>query len=126
MELKDFIKTAVSDITSAICELNSELNNGTVVNPIYKNPPRDLELKEINGAYHSLRNINFDIAIAAMHSNKKEAGAGFALRVVTASIGKGNDDRIESSSRISFSLPLLFPGVLVDNDVPIPETSGIM
>ena len=32
MELKEFIKLAVSDITSAVSELQSELKNGAVVN----------------------------------------------------------------------------------------------
>lgn len=33
MELKEFIKTAITDITEAVSELQSELNNGTIVNP---------------------------------------------------------------------------------------------
>lgn len=33
MELKEFIKTAITDITEAICELQQELHNGAIVNP---------------------------------------------------------------------------------------------
>ena len=33
MELKEFIKTAISDITEAVSELQEELWNGTIVNP---------------------------------------------------------------------------------------------
>lgn len=33
MELKDFVKTAITDITDAISELQSEINNGTIINP---------------------------------------------------------------------------------------------
>ena len=33
MELKDFIKAAITDITEAVSELQDELDNGTVVNP---------------------------------------------------------------------------------------------
>lgn len=35
MELKEFIKAAVRDITDAVSELQKELDNGTVVNPNY-------------------------------------------------------------------------------------------
>lgn len=33
MELKEFIKTALADITNAVCELQTELSNGAIINP---------------------------------------------------------------------------------------------
>ncbi len=33
MELKEFVKTAISDITNAISELQKELDNGAIINP---------------------------------------------------------------------------------------------
>lgn len=33
MELKEFIKTALSDITNAVSELQAELQNGAIVSP---------------------------------------------------------------------------------------------
>ena len=33
MELKEFIKTAIADITSAVSELQEELKNGAIVSP---------------------------------------------------------------------------------------------
>jgi F0F1-type ATP synthase membrane subunit b/b' len=33
MELKEFVKTAITDITEAVSELQSELGNGAIVNP---------------------------------------------------------------------------------------------
>ena len=40
MELKDFIKTALSDITNAVSELQAELHNGAIVSPSVPNPPK--------------------------------------------------------------------------------------
>ncbi len=33
MELKEFIKTSLSDITNAVSELQAELQNGAIVSP---------------------------------------------------------------------------------------------
>lgn len=33
MELKEFIKTALTDITDAVSELQAELQNGAIVSP---------------------------------------------------------------------------------------------
>ena len=44
MELKEFIKTAISDITNAVSELQAELSNGAIVNPTL---PYSISLKTL-------------------------------------------------------------------------------
>ena len=46
MELKDFIKTAITDITEAVSELQEELKNGMIVNPSIPNPISNATVKD--------------------------------------------------------------------------------
>ena len=41
MELKEFIKTAITDITEAVSELQNELDNGAIVQAILKAVKRE-------------------------------------------------------------------------------------
>lgn len=46
MELKDFIKTALTDITNAVSELQMELANGAIVNPSMPDPISNATVKD--------------------------------------------------------------------------------
>ncbi|WP_300502269.1 hypothetical protein [uncultured Duncaniella sp.] len=63
MELKEFIKTAITDITEAISELQSELSNGAVVSPPMSSSSAELITIDIGGANCPISNIDFDVAI---------------------------------------------------------------
>ena len=63
MELKEFIKTAISDITNAVSELQSELQNGAIVSPSVSNSIANVTVvdpqnKESN---RPISKIDFDV-----------------------------------------------------------------
>ena len=80
MELKEFIKTAITDITEAVSELQEELGSGVVINPsldktrqcsihfdlsVESSKEGDADIKVISGGMseRSSNKISFDIAI---------------------------------------------------------------
>ncbi len=115
MELKEFIKTAVSDITNAVSELQTELNNGAIISPsmpspIANNTIIDPENKKCN---RQISKIDFDVAITVGSSDKNEVGGGVGIQIFSAKIGNDNEEHKENVSRITFSIPVVLPTVHV-------------
>lgn len=108
MELKDFIKLALADITNAIKESQTELSNGAIINPVYG-------IAENNKTPEIVK-IKFDISVASEKhgSGKKEFGTN--IKVLSAVIGKDDSINSETASRISFEIPVFFPPVYLGSD----------
>ena len=83
MELKEFIKTAIADITEAVSELQEEMKNGTMVNP-------GLDKKREC-------TVHFDLTV----ESSKEGGADIKV------ISGGMSER--SSNKISFDIAIGMP-----------------
>lgn len=104
ISLKDFIKNIISDISSAIRELNTE--DDLVVNPYDRIFPNGKYPENtIAGNYAYISYVEFNIAIASVESNKTEGGV--AIKVLNGNIGKNLSN--ESSSTVKFTLPVVFP-----------------
>lgn len=115
MEIKDFIKETLSQITEGIVEANKEMiNDGAFV--------ASTNLREANGLPKSgtyakrdntmqvVREVEFDISIAVTDST--QSGGKGSLHVVSLIRADGGIDNNYSSSstqRIKFSLPLALP-----------------
>lgn len=113
MELKQFIKTALADITNAVKESQEELNNGAVVSP---EPVPHLGPPEY-------QDICFDVAVTVMASTSGGKGVNFALEVVGLKLGTENSDKSEAVTRLSFKIPVSFPvgkepGRMRRNNIP--------
>ena len=112
MELKDFIKAAISDITNAVSELQSELNNGAVINPtlikgeVFKTVLIDDEVR-------MLERLNFDIAVTATEQSELSGNAKAGISVFGAKVGTENVEKTENVSRLTFSLPIVLPSTHV-------------
>lgn len=118
MDLKDFIKEAIKDVSEAISESNSELFDiGTLVNP--KNVYTSSDNEEIYGHLldedeneeyrRPVHLVNFDIAVSS--STKKDGKEGIGVNVVGIKLGKDGTqaDENKMSSRLKFSLPVAMP-----------------
>lgn len=112
MELKEFIKTAISDITEAVAELQAELNNGAIINPALNSETQGAV--DTTQGIRMLERINFDIAVSTTSDTKKEGGAKAGISVLSAKIAAGKEEKSENISRISFSVPVLLPFSKVD------------
>jgi len=100
MELKEFIKQALSDIAKAVSESQEELKGVAVVNP----PKSDQGHGPMGRVYfYEKHTINFDIAVTASAENEKSGG----VRVLSAIAGDvSSTSTNQQSSRITFSIPV--------------------
>lgn len=129
MTLKDFIKTSIQDITSAIEECQKELQNGTILCPTNVNGDFIVKSKQGN---LNVSNIDFDVSVTTESIEQNDNGAGFTLNVVSVinvGIGSKNIDtgKEYSASRIKFSIPIIYPMTQVDvrEKITYKSTSNI-
>lgn len=111
MELKEFVKTAIQDITNAVSELQSELKNGSIVSPsmpsaIANSTVMDPDNGSIN---RKISNIDFDVALTVGDSGTIESGGKVGIQIFSAKIGGENKSHTENVSRITFSIPVVLP-----------------
>ena len=108
MELKEFIKTAITDITEAVSELQDELKNGTIVNPSLTQGEHGKSLV-VDNEVRMMERLNFDIAVTATEATELNGNAKAGISVFGAKVGAENKERTENVSRLTFSLPLVLP-----------------
>ena len=115
MEIKDFVKEALSQIVEGINEANQQMNDkgafvaSTDLWETPRNPKSDIYTK-CNNKHQIVREIEFDISIEVSDSSK--AGGGGSLQVLSLFHAEGGvENNIHSSSmhKIRFSLPLALP-----------------
>lgn len=108
MELKEFIKTAITDITEAVSELQGELDNGTIVNPTL---PNSIALKTltVNDEIRPIEQLAFDVAVTATESSGIDGSAKAGISIFGAKVGSETNTKMENVSRLTFSIPIVFP-----------------
>lgn len=112
MELKEFIKAAITDITGAVSELQSELDNGAIVNPTLPNP---IELKTltVEEEIRPIEHLAFDVAVTVSEASGIEGGAKAGISIFGAKVGTESSSKTENASRLTFSIPIVFPSTHV-------------
>lgn len=117
MELKEFIKTALSDITNAVSELQTELQNGAIVSPSVPNPIANVTVidPQDDKINRPISKIDFDVAITVGSTDNIEAGGKVGIQIFSAKLGGNNEKHTENVSRITFSVPVVLPNTHVKN-----------
>lgn len=115
MELKDFIKTAITDITDAISELQSDLNNGSIVSP---SMPYAISTKtlRVDGANMLISAIDFDVALTIGNTDTISGKAKAGIQIFSAKLSGDNQSHSENVSRLTFSVPVVYPTVRIETD----------
>lgn len=111
MELKEFIKTAIADITGAVSELQNELENGAIVSPSLPNPISNTTVIDPDNdkVNRRISQIDFDVAITIGDTDKIEGGGRAGIQIFSAKIGGESLTHTENVSRITFSIPVVLP-----------------
>ncbi len=118
MELKEFIKTAITDITEAVSELQSELSNGAIVNPTLPNPIA-LKTLTVDDEIRQIEQLAFDIAVTVAEASGIDGSAKAGISIFGAKIGTESSARTENVSRLTFSVPIVFPTTHVKTPLEI-------
>lgn len=127
MDLKDYVKEVISQISEAVSEINNsadEQRELTLKSPIVN--PTFVELKEIKGqvlcvlestkssmgtnspkAFCKITDVDFDVTLSA--SSKSEKGGKIDIRVLGGGTAKG--DEASATNHVKFTLPVLFPSI---------------
>jgi len=120
MNLKDFVKETIKNISEAINESNEELSSiGTIVNPKDVHPATKDQIDNIYGFLlgddedknyrRPVHLVNFDVAVTSATTKDGEEGIG--VNIAGIKLGKEGSSSIENntSSRLKFSIPIAFP-----------------
>lgn len=116
MDLKEFIKETIVQVTEAIIESNEELKvKGAIVNPgkIKVNSDSSQaygrESRQIEHQSRIVQKLEFDVAVVAQ--DEKSAGAGAKISVMSLKLGADGEVNYtnKSESRIKFAIPIIYP-----------------
>lgn len=94
MELKDFIKTTLRELSEAIDESGMELKKKITLT--------NVKLREKRMGNYGL--IDFDLAVDVSERSKKGSGGGLKISIVEAKLGKDNETASNTNSRIKFTV----------------------
>lgn len=94
MELKEFIKTTLRELSEAIDESGVELQKKVTLT--------NTTLRAKSHGNYGL--IDFDLAVDVKESHKTGAGGGLRISVVEAKLGKDKEAASSSTSRIQFTV----------------------
>lgn len=113
MELKEFIKTALTDIVSAVRETQKEVKEYATIAPLMTQGEKGSAILMKDGVAH-VSNIDFDVAVTTETKENTENGIKAGIKVASVfNLGAGSKgDSTETSqniSRIRFSIPVLLP-----------------
>ena len=115
MELKDFIKGVLSDITDAIKESQAELTNGAIINPTATSNIDNMI--EIGEERYRLHEVLFDVSVVAAETETSAKSGGINVKIASGGGSNENSHKEEHVSRIKFSIPLVYPSVHVEKYV---------
>ena len=109
MELKDFIKETLVQITNGVVEAQNIINGtGCYINPegYYKG---EQVHTGYNKEYRSIQKVKMSIAINVIENNQTKAGLGVVSAILTAGASTTNSDSNSVTNRIEFEIPISLP-----------------
>lgn len=111
MELKDFIKTTIQDVTDAVRELQDNIKNGALVSPGNMKGRKAAMHNKLDNEENS--NIDFELYVSEEENNSVDGSIKSKISVLpalfSAKAGTSSNDKILNASKIRFSIPLIYP-----------------
>ena len=121
MELKDFVKQALTEITLGVKEAQEECSkSGAIINPLYYTSNKAEHVK-INGKFTKLTTINFNVAITSSEGSEDKKGLSVLFNIVSFGGSRTNNENIQNINSINFSIPLVMPYI----DSEVVQKNGI-
>lgn len=108
MELKEFIKTAIRDITEAVCELQDELSNGAIVNPALSHPISNGSI-DVGAGNQPIQKLGFDVALTTSEATAIDGGAKGGITILSAKVETSQQVQSQNASRLTFTIPVVLP-----------------
>lgn len=122
IELKDFIKTVLSEITDGVIESQKSLKKKkTVVSPSISEGIK----AEKDGKIRTVSVVSFSVELVQSESNDTTKGGEAKLYVLSAGAGtkKGTSNIV--TSKVSFDIPIILPSEDVKEPTKIISQKGL-
>jgi len=99
MELKEFVKTVLTEISAGVADAKKELGASVIVNPMPKS----------QDALKPITEVRFEIGLTS--SDAKGSATGIGVFLGSIGVGTKNDAMTNSEliTRIGFAIPIAFP-----------------
>lgn len=110
MELKDFVKGVIFDITNAVKECQQELNNGAIICPTNSSSKEKVLSDE---GLLTISNIDFEVSVSVGSSNETGGKITVMSAIISGGFGIGNTTKDENVSKVRFSIPVVLPYTFV-------------
>lgn len=110
MELKEFIKTAITDITDAVSELQAELENGAIVNPALPHSISNGSI-DVGSGNQPIQKVEFDVALTTSEAASLDGNAKGGIAIFAAKLGTSQQAQSQNVSRLTFTVPVVLPAV---------------
>lgn len=113
MDLSDFINETLKEMVKGVEKAQSELaDSNVIVNP----QEAGKEKEEVKNSPHTVHYVGFEVVVSVEEQIKEGKKAGISIKVVSANIGKSNEDKESKSTKVSFSIPIIYPYVSNGDD----------
>ncbi len=105
MELKEFIKTVLVEVSQGVGEAQKEVTGNTIVNPSFI---KDGYINHSSGK-REITNISFKIGVSINDSTAGKSALGVITGLFQAGVGTENKQSNTSITNIEFSVPIALP-----------------
>ena len=122
IELKDFIKTVLSEITDGVIESRKSLKKKKTV--VYPSISEGIK-SEKDGKIRTVSVVSFSVELVQSESNDTTKGGEAKLYVLSAGAGtkKGTSNIV--TSKVSFDIPIILPSEDVKEPTKIISQKGL-
>lgn len=110
MELKEFIKTTLTQISQGITEAQEEMNgNDMIVNPagLASNSNGEKYLRTDGWRY--VQEIEINVGVTAIEKEGERAGIGIVTGILSGGAQASSDNSNQTVSTIKFNIPVALP-----------------
>ena len=109
MELQEFIKNTIVQITNGVIEAQSELkDSGCLINPEGFSMSGGQIKKGYKNEYRSVQKIKMNVELTVTENSGSKSGIGVA-KIIRAGIDSEESSSNNHSTSVEFEIPVAFP-----------------
>jgi hypothetical protein len=128
MELKEFVKETLVQITEGVKEAQDECKKaGGLINPMLRIPVSNAEKFEIDGQYYPASKVSFRVGLSESDTAGGKNGIGVFLGKFSMGIEKVKETEIQSITSVEFDVTVVFPYITREGKhFPLSQLNGML
>ncbi len=112
MELKEFIKETLVQISMGVLEAQNELKDtGCIINPLgFQTSSGNPIIKNgVSNDYRLIQQIKMSVAVNVTEQSGSKQGIGIVASIIQAGSNQAQEDINSKTNRIEFEIPISLP-----------------